>query len=885
MEQESKPASEVTPGVAAIAAKAAAVAQALTAASAKASTASADGRAQASHQPLPPADLTPTSRMDPAASRPPMMFSMGDSDDESGFDLQSPSMALPLETNLLPDEPGLSFDEEREYEEIEARFKRFQTHQSEVERNVTALLDRLNTQIRVPSSVASSECSTSEWDTESLGPTDDGLSILDSPIGSPRESTLLQKAASSALKEGWESSHPELRSAAEKLKPSERLALGVMPSTSPPPSAREKHTPGRLSFGSAGAGVAERGDLGGPRPVASGEGSAELAEAHDSNEAPLQSPSEQPRLTPLLLQQSGLGGADHPAQPEIRARSVSPPPGSPRPAPTRRDTAAPAIAAGAPPAASMAAAASTPVQRAAPAGQVTSPLVSTVSPSPLRLSPLSAGDGAVTEDEEMIRWRGWTVVATPEGRLFFHNEQAQLSQWSQPPELVDVLGEWVEIHDRRMPDTPPFWRNDLLRVSLWKDPRQTTNIFQAALDGNLFFLQLYSEVDGHLDVVDPKGRGALHYACAGGATQSAVFLLQRKAEVNRQDETASTPLIFACRYGYASIVKLLLDAQAGLDHTNDHGNTALHEAASMGNLDCVHLLLICGASANQRNSDGDSPADIAGAKKHYPCLTLLRRHTLNFGPRAADGVASSGASRPPVQAGMAAPSMRQTDSQIGHSSFGERGIIPEVPSGTSESAPFAGTGSSADPVAANAPVMHGMMSGGAGGGFDLASAVAAQMSPAAVNPGAAPAGDSGLPQSAHSSGLRRRGRGPAGRSSQVQYAGQSSDSDGGAASSAESSEDNPSKGNSAHMRRGRRAERPPVALGLLSRKELLPAYVRREHLLWILLALFFIWLLGLKACFILVAIILSFAFFCSSTERGRSLHREISRLVKALEGE
>merc|ERR1740138_101231 len=121
------------------------------------------------------------------------MFSMGDSDDESGFDLQSPSMALPLETNLLPDEPGLSFDEEREYEEIEARFKRFQNHQSEVERNVTALLDRLNTQIRVPSSIASSDCgdltslASSEWDTESLGPTDDGLSdVLGSPLGSPR---------------------------------------------------------------------------------------------------------------------------------------------------------------------------------------------------------------------------------------------------------------------------------------------------------------------------------------------------------------------------------------------------------------------------------------------------------------------------------------------------------------------------------------------------------------------------------------------------------------------------------------------------------------------------------------------------------------------------
>ena len=70
---------------------------------------------------------------------------------------------------------------------------------------------------------------------------------------------------------------------------------------------------------------------------------------------------------------------------------------------------------------------------------------------------------------------------------------------------------------------------------------------QAALDGNLFFLQLYTEVGGFLDAVhelrgfvariwfrtspmlfpevDSKGRTALHYNCAGGSAQARLCCL------------------------------------------------------------------------------------------------------------------------------------------------------------------------------------------------------------------------------------------------------------------------------------------------------------------------------------------------------------------------
>merc|ERR1719203_197581 len=120
-----------------------------------------------------------------------------------------------------------------------------------------------------------------------------------------------------------------------------------------------------------------------------------------------------------------------------------------------------------------------------------------------------------------------------------------------PDDLVSVLGEWALVTETSADagaNAGAYWRNELLGVSSWKDPRHTTNLFQAALDGNLFFLQLYAEVGGFLDAVDAKGRTALHYNCASGTTQAVLYLLQKGAGVEVPDRAGSTPLHWASRY-------------------------------------------------------------------------------------------------------------------------------------------------------------------------------------------------------------------------------------------------------------------------------------------------------------------------------------------------
>lgn len=236
----------------------------------------------------------------------------------------------------------------------------------------------------------------------------------------------------------------------------------------------------------------------------------------------------------------------------------------------------------------------------------------------------------------------------------------------------------------------------------------------------------------------------------------------------------------------------------------------------MGHLDCLHLLLLCGASATARNADGDSPVDLAATKKHYSCVTLLRRH-LNYAPRA-DGT-SPDSRRTSGQTSSITPSPLgppPCDSPLLHPS-----TVLEVPSTTSESDPFAGTGSSSE----------------AGQALAGMARAAEGYPPMAATPGTGADFTAGAanvtPSRAH-----RRGRRSAGRPPHVEYVGHSedsdldevaeaighealADSDSGGGSSVESSEESPPRrGASGRGGRGRRRERSPVAFGLLNRMQL-----------------------------------------------------------------
>lgn len=242
--------------------------------------------------------------------------------------------------------------------------------------------------------------------------------------------------------------------------------------------------------------------------------------------------------------------------------------------------------------------------------------ISGQSPADQSLLPPGAGD--------LDLWRGWTIQTSNDGRLFYHHVATGTSQWQMPRELTPVLGEWSPVEEGD--GESGYWRNELLGVSTWKDPRRTTNLFQAALDGDLFFLQLYAEVGGFLDAVDAKGRTALHYNCAGGSMQAVLYLLQRQASLELPDRAGSTPLHWASRYGHAPIVRVLLEASSNPDRQNSLGDTSLHEAAALGRVEPMHWLLLSRADPAPRNREDRTPAEVAARNQQTEAETLLLKH-------------------------------------------------------------------------------------------------------------------------------------------------------------------------------------------------------------------------------------------------------------------
>lgn len=226
-----------------------------------------------------------------------------------------------------------------------------------------------------------------------------------------------------------------------------------------------------------------------------------------------------------------------------------------------------------------------------------------------------------SRDAGVDQWRGWTIQTTEDGRLFYHHAASETSLWHSPQELAPVLGEWEQVGEGES----AYWKNKLLGRTAGKDPRNTTSVFQAALDGNIFFLQLYIEVGGSIDAVDSKGRSALHYNCAGGSAQTLLYLLGSNASVDTQDNAGSTPLHWACRYGHEQIVGTLLDAKADPDRPNALGDTCLHEAAALDGVTALHHLLMARADPSLQNNEARTPAELATWKRAESAAALLRR--------------------------------------------------------------------------------------------------------------------------------------------------------------------------------------------------------------------------------------------------------------------
>ncbi len=130
-----------------------------------------------------------------------------------------------------------------------------------------------------------------------------------------------------------------------------------------------------------------------------------------------------------------------------------------------------------------------------------------------------------------------------------------------------------------------------------------------------------------VDVAQPDGATALHWAAYRNDPEMAALLLDAGADVNAANELGATPLWLAADNGSAAMVALLLDAGADPDIALRNGETPAMTASRTGNADAVRRLATRGADLNAKErSRGQTALMWAVAQGHHEVLDVLLAH-------------------------------------------------------------------------------------------------------------------------------------------------------------------------------------------------------------------------------------------------------------------
>lgn len=153
------------------------------------------------------------------------------------------------------------------------------------------------------------------------------------------------------------------------------------------------------------------------------------------------------------------------------------------------------------------------------------------------------------------------------------------------------------------------------------------------------------------EIVDSKSEGAQtplissillpdsHTRC-----EFVELLLQRGANVNRQDGDGRTALSYACERGLLEPVKILVRNNADPEIVDAWGNTALMYAAVAGHSPVVEFLVRAfkrlGLQIDRQNKVGNSAVEVAKLLGHTGCISALTSSSKRG--REAEGRLSSG---------------------------------------------------------------------------------------------------------------------------------------------------------------------------------------------------------------------------------------------------
>lgn len=167
-----------------------------------------------------------------------------------------------------------------------------------------------------------------------------------------------------------------------------------------------------------------------------------------------------------------------------------------------------------------------------------------------------------------------------------------------------------------------FYRNRLTEMAAKEDC-----LMQIASED---FVEAESKILENTSLVTQKDsncRILLHWAALMGKERLVEFLLKfQQCPVDEPDDTGATPLILASLKGSLPICKMLIERGADVNKQNNNGHSPVKYVSSKNYCEILTYLLDCNGDPNSRDHIKETPLHRVASMERHECLRILLTH-------------------------------------------------------------------------------------------------------------------------------------------------------------------------------------------------------------------------------------------------------------------
>lgn len=151
------------------------------------------------------------------------------------------------------------------------------------------------------------------------------------------------------------------------------------------------------------------------------------------------------------------------------------------------------------------------------------------------------------------------------------------------------------------------------------------SIIWASLYGWVELVDTLLNLGCRTDVLDARGRNALHAACALGRLDVCHRLLQAGVDSRHADPRGVTAVMVAAHRGHVELVRAVVQSDPAQVRLADHrGWTPLFHAVCSGAEDVMLLLIECGADVGHVDAQGWTAMRHAKELQRHSCGQILQ---------------------------------------------------------------------------------------------------------------------------------------------------------------------------------------------------------------------------------------------------------------------